>query len=274
MPKQTGNLAALLRASAESRRYPFVERAAFWEERLALHFNDLQTLLGAPPGSDMLTLPPRAKLEVQPANGVRTVDARTEEICKASAGEIAARIKSGDVSPVEVAKAHLERAFSRDHLKAFITLRPDTVIKEAQALEARIAKGEDVGTARRRAGRRQGSHVRQRLSADVGHQGERGQRIRSRRRCRGEAAAGRRHHHRDGESTRACVRCDQCQRAFRRRAKSDHHRGTFPAVRAAAPVQPSPRASQRSRWAPTPAARFASRLRVARQSDSSPRTMQ
>ena len=38
----------LLSASAHSRGYPFIERAALWEERLAMHLKDMQTMLEAP----------------------------------------------------------------------------------------------------------------------------------------------------------------------------------------------------------------------------------
>ena len=56
----------LLSASARSRGYPFLERAALWEERLAMHLKDLDTMLHAPDAGDMLLLPPRSKLEVLP----------------------------------------------------------------------------------------------------------------------------------------------------------------------------------------------------------------
>ena len=145
MANQPTSLTALLRASADARHFPFLERATFWEERLALHSADLQTLLDAPAGTDMFTLPPRVAPEVHAAVLATKVAERSEEICMASVREIATRVRSKEISPVEVAKAHLERAQSREHLKAFITMRPETVIKQAQALEARIARGEDVG---------------------------------------------------------------------------------------------------------------------------------
>jgi hypothetical protein len=65
MGSKESSLQSLLRASAQARKYPFIERAQFWEERLAMHFADLATLHQAPAGLGMLVLPPRAKLEVQ-----------------------------------------------------------------------------------------------------------------------------------------------------------------------------------------------------------------
>ena len=145
MPNKNPPLSELLRISAQARKYPFLERAAFWEERLAWHVADLETLGKAPTGSDMLTLPPKAKLEVQTPTSAPAVDARTDELTSASAREIAERVASKDVSVVEVAKAALDRAQAHQHLNAFITLRPERVLEDAKALDARLAKGEKIG---------------------------------------------------------------------------------------------------------------------------------
>jgi Asp-tRNA(Asn)/Glu-tRNA(Gln) amidotransferase A subunit family amidase len=146
MPNNTPPLSDLLRASAKARKYPFLERAAFWEERLALHTADLDKLNRAPTGGDMLTLPPKAKLEVQAPRTPVSVDQRTDELTSASACEIAHRVASKDISALEVAEAALSRAEAHQHLNAFITLRPERVLEEARALDARIAKGEALGT--------------------------------------------------------------------------------------------------------------------------------
>src|SRR6476620_9220858 len=82
-------LADLLRISAQARKYPFLERAALWEERLAMHVVDLETLSKAPTGADMLTLPPKAKLEVQTPSSPSALDAHSDELTSASAREIA-----------------------------------------------------------------------------------------------------------------------------------------------------------------------------------------
>jgi aspartyl-tRNA(Asn)/glutamyl-tRNA(Gln) amidotransferase subunit A len=145
MAKSTGStLSELLRASAQARNYPFLERAALWEERLGLHTGDLEQLHKAPGGTDMLTLPPKAKLEVQTPAAPATVTAGSE-ISGASAREIAQRVRSREISVVEVAQAALADAQARKDLNAFITLRPEQVLKDAKALDARIAEGEDVG---------------------------------------------------------------------------------------------------------------------------------
>jgi aspartyl-tRNA(Asn)/glutamyl-tRNA(Gln) amidotransferase subunit A len=141
----TPALRDLLAASAEARRYPYTERAAFWEERLQMHFKDLSNLLEAPVDGDMLTLPPKSKLEVVPPAAPAEPDARSDDLCAAGVAEIAARVRAGALSPVEVAKAVLARAEEHKQLNAFITLRPEQVLREAQALEQRIAGGEDPG---------------------------------------------------------------------------------------------------------------------------------
>ncbi len=140
------DLQQLLRASAESRRYPFLERAAFWEERLMMHMKDLESVLDAPVKGDMLTLPPKAKLEIVPPSSTaaeRGGDA--DDLAFASAGEIATRVRRRELSPFEVARAFVERADAQRSLNAFITLRPETVLREARQLETRLQAGEDLG---------------------------------------------------------------------------------------------------------------------------------
>jgi aspartyl-tRNA(Asn)/glutamyl-tRNA(Gln) amidotransferase subunit A len=154
MPKNTDTLRRLLQASADARGYPFLERAALWEERLAMHFKDLESVLQAPQAGDMLTLPPKAKLEVVPPGrgeggsaGTRPspVPDTAEGVCFASATELAAQVRAGKLSPLEVADAFLNRIEQHGHLNAFITVRPELVRRDAQALAQRIARGDDPG---------------------------------------------------------------------------------------------------------------------------------
>jgi aspartyl-tRNA(Asn)/glutamyl-tRNA(Gln) amidotransferase subunit A len=154
MPKNTDTLRRLLQASADARGYPFLERAALWEERLAVHFKDLENVLQAPQAGDLLTLPPRSKLEiVSPERGEKAsaeapsapAPATADAVCFAGASELAAQVRSGKLSPLEVADAVLTRIEQSAHLNAFITVRPEVVRKDAQALEQRVARGEDPG---------------------------------------------------------------------------------------------------------------------------------
>jgi Asp-tRNA(Asn)/Glu-tRNA(Gln) amidotransferase A subunit family amidase len=144
MPKSTPSLAVLLRASAQSRRYPFPERAAYWEERLSMHLQDLQAVLDAPATGDMLPLPARAKLEIAPPRNGEPPGA-SDDLCFASAAEIAARVRTRELSPFEVARAFVERADALRSLHAFVTFRPEAVLREARRLEVRVQSGEDIG---------------------------------------------------------------------------------------------------------------------------------
>src|SRR5215813_8293605 len=141
------SLSDLLRASAESRRYPFLERADYWAERLLMHVRDLENLLQAPASGDTVLMPPKVKLEVLPPPSVvasATVN-RSAELAFASAAEIAARVRRRELSPFEVARAIVERADAHRSLNAFITLRPEAVLREARHLEDRVQAGEDLG---------------------------------------------------------------------------------------------------------------------------------
>lgn len=147
MPKPSPVLADLLKASAQSRRYPFLERAALWEERLALHLKDLDAVLSAPAAADMLTLPARSKLEVVPPRepAPPPAAAAVPDPALACAVDLAQAVRSGRLSPLEVADAALARIEAQAHLNAFISVRPEQVRADAQALAARIAGGEDPG---------------------------------------------------------------------------------------------------------------------------------
>lgn len=135
----------LLSASARSRGYPFLERAALWEERLAMHLKDLDTILHAPDAGDMLLLPPRSKLDVLPPRAPALSAQGIDDLPFAGAAQIAARVRTHGISPLEVAEAFLARIERHRRLNAFITVRPEQVRAEARALGQRVARGEDLG---------------------------------------------------------------------------------------------------------------------------------
>ncbi len=138
----------LLRAIAEFRRYPFMERAALWEERLSLNQRELEAFFAVPEVDDApLLAPPKSTLAQQaaPPSVAPPVSKIHDDICLASAVEIAARVRARALSPVAVAAAYLERAEANRHLNAFITLARDRVLADAEQLAKRIAGGEDPG---------------------------------------------------------------------------------------------------------------------------------
>lgn len=60
--------------------------------------------------------------------------------------QAASRMADGDVSPVELAAACLERIAALDaQVNAFITVTADEAVYDARAIEADLARGEDVG---------------------------------------------------------------------------------------------------------------------------------
>jgi Asp-tRNA(Asn)/Glu-tRNA(Gln) amidotransferase A subunit family amidase len=64
----------------------------------------------------------------------------------ASASEIARRIRARDISPVEIARDHLE-SISRlnPSLNAFVDCQPELVLAQARAAEKAVLRGDDLG---------------------------------------------------------------------------------------------------------------------------------
>ena len=68
------------------------------------------------------------------------------ELWKLSATEIADMVRRGDVSAVEVVKAHLDRIDQvNPKLNAVVQSFPEEALAAARAVDAKIAKGEDAG---------------------------------------------------------------------------------------------------------------------------------
>ncbi|HEV8186873.1 MAG TPA: amidase [Pyrinomonadaceae bacterium] len=69
-----------------------------------------------------------------------------DELVEQSLGSIRKMIRQREVSPVEVAEAHLERiARLNPQLNAIVTLAPD-VVERAKAAEAALLRGDEVGS--------------------------------------------------------------------------------------------------------------------------------
>ena len=68
------------------------------------------------------------------------------EILTSTAAELAAKIKTREISAEEVAKAHFEQIAAVDgELNSFLALNEERAIKSARRVDARIAAGEQVG---------------------------------------------------------------------------------------------------------------------------------
>jgi Asp-tRNA(Asn)/Glu-tRNA(Gln) amidotransferase A subunit family amidase len=148
MDGASNELVDYLRATAAFRRYPFPDHLQQWSERLLVNRKEMEGFPDVPfldnvPLQDM---PPVTKLELPTDGGRRSPAARTiSDPTKATAADIAASVRAGLTSPVEIAEACLARAVELRHLNAFISLDPDNVRKDAQALSDRMRRGGELG---------------------------------------------------------------------------------------------------------------------------------
>jgi Asp-tRNA(Asn)/Glu-tRNA(Gln) amidotransferase A subunit family amidase len=63
-----------------------------------------------------------------------------------SAGEIAAQIRRKEISPVEVARAYLDRIERLNpKLKAFVDYKPEVVLAQAREAEKALLRGDELG---------------------------------------------------------------------------------------------------------------------------------
>ena len=63
------------------------------------------------------------------------------DVTHCSVAELAAKLQSREISAVEVAKQYLDRIEAHKNLNAFLDVRPDETLKQAEAADARIAAG-------------------------------------------------------------------------------------------------------------------------------------
>ncbi len=69
------------------------------------------------------------------------------ELWQESASDLATRIRSGETSSREVVEAHLERIASvNGAINAVVEIRPDAVLAEADAADAKQKRGEALGS--------------------------------------------------------------------------------------------------------------------------------
>jgi aspartyl-tRNA(Asn)/glutamyl-tRNA(Gln) amidotransferase subunit A len=69
------------------------------------------------------------------------------EILTLTAAAIAAKVKAREISAREVTEAFLARIEAVDNdIQAFVTVTPEASLKAADAVDAKIAAGEDAGS--------------------------------------------------------------------------------------------------------------------------------
>lgn len=138
-------LTDFLREVAAFRRFSHPVRLAEWEQRFAFGLADIEQVFEAAVATaPVLAAPGREPMESHPPG--RYAPARAQdELAAASAVQIAHRVRSGELSPREVAEFFLARIEAHRHLNAFITVDPGLVMEQARELEHRQRRGEDLG---------------------------------------------------------------------------------------------------------------------------------
>jgi mandelamide amidase len=69
----------------------------------------------------------------------------TDSLLQLNTKEVLARIRSGKLSATDYAKALIAQAEAWQSLNAFITFRPEQLLKDAREVDRRLAKGEKLG---------------------------------------------------------------------------------------------------------------------------------
>ena len=64
------------------------------------------------------------------------------DVTHCSVAELAAKLQNKEISAVEVAQQYLDRIEAHKDLNAFLDVRPEETLRQAEAADARIAKGE------------------------------------------------------------------------------------------------------------------------------------
>ena len=134
----------LMRAVASFRGYPYPEQLEKCKQRLVMNDKLTEAIISAPEMMAqqlLLSPPPVPTAEVDASDLFQFSARRDGEIWQHSAGEIAALVASRSLSPVDVANAFLARAEQRSDLNAFITLRREQVLKDAEELETKLRRG-------------------------------------------------------------------------------------------------------------------------------------
>ena len=186
-------------------------------------------------------------------------------------GSVAAAVAAGRTSAVSMVAEALDRIERLDPaLNAVVALRAEAAYREAATIDAAIARGDPVGSARRRPGPGQGPRGRHRPADDPGVAPVRGRRAgHGGQRHPGPSAGGRRGHRRQDEPVGIRDRGLHGQPALRRDGRTHGPSPTPPVGPAVDRRRSSPPASSRSPRRPTAAVPSGSRPRSVGWSGSS-----
>ena len=142
MPRPTPEF---LRAVAAFRGYAFPERLQAWEERFVFGLPDIEHVFETAVVGEPALAAPRAPqgLSFEPAR--YHPQTTTIDLFAAGAVQIADQVRNRAQSPLTIARLILDRIEANRHLNAFITVDRDLVMQEAELLEDRARRGEDLG---------------------------------------------------------------------------------------------------------------------------------
>lgn len=137
--------AEFLRAISAFRRYTTPERLQAWEERFALGLPDIEQVFEAAVAGDPALAMPRAAPQPAFPPARYAAESKTTDLFAAGAVQIAEQVRNRALSPVSIARLFLDRIDGHKHLNAFITVDRDLVMHDAEVLEHRVKRGEDLG---------------------------------------------------------------------------------------------------------------------------------
>lgn len=115
------------------------DRLPRWEARLRVNEQELRNFMAIPLATHEPQLTaPRLPLKTETVTGSRSYGA-------SDASAIAGKVRSKEVSALEVAEDYIAKAEAVTGLNLFTSFDGDLMREEARSVDARIAKGEDVG---------------------------------------------------------------------------------------------------------------------------------
>ena len=136
----------LLRAVAAFRRYPHPERVAQWEQRFAFGLADIEQVFEATVVADpALSAPSAFPSAMFGAGQAASPVPPATDLFGAGAAYIAHQVRTGALSPREIAEQFIARIAAHRHLNAFITHDPQRLLEEARVLTEHIARGAEPG---------------------------------------------------------------------------------------------------------------------------------
>jgi AtzE family amidohydrolase len=146
-----------LEAAAGLRRYPHPERSKEWLARLSLNLREFEDLYRCDVGDEPPILTPAAQEGRQGGKARGPTEPAAREASEAlersrsdalhdlDAVVLARRIRSTELSAVEVVDYFLERSRKNRHLNAYTTLLEEQARQDAQQVSRRLSQGEPIG---------------------------------------------------------------------------------------------------------------------------------